>query len=311
MSVAGTLDSTQDSAAELAGTVSPANFATVGTTVYDSLGSPHLVDITFAPALSNAGGGAGGALPFTVLNSAGIAVTAATEYAYTVSSTDGTTFQNGATPTTSGVQYAFFDQNGALINTSAMQAPAAAADVHSAGSLPSTVTGDQLMVTQWGTPAGANNAATSTVTPGIIGIDLSGVQSDASTTSLSVAQNGVAPGTLSNMSVGQDGTITGSFTNGQTVTLGRVAIAAFQNEQGLTRLGNSQYSSSADSGAAQLGTANTGRFGAIAGDSLEMSNVSLADEFTKLITAQNAFTANSKSITTANQNLQTVIGLIR
>ena len=166
------------------------------------------------------------------------------------------------------------------------------------------------MIAQWGTPAGANNASTSTATPGIIGMDLSGVQADASTTSLSIAQNSVAPGTLSNMSVGQDGTITGSFTNGQTVTLGRVAIAAFQNEDGLQRLGSSQYAASANSGAAQLGIANTGRFGAIAGDSLEMSNVSLADEFTKLITAQNAFTANSKSITTANENLQTVIGLI-
>jgi flagellar hook protein FlgE len=319
VSVAGSLDSTQFSSAVLAGAVTSANLATVGTTIYDSLGAPHLVEITFAPALSNAGAPAVGnlALPYQVDNAAGIAVTAATEYAYTVSSTDGTLFQAGAaTSTTSGVQYAFFDQNGEFINTSATNAPASAATplggaaVHSAGGLPSAATGDQLTVTQWGTPAGSNNAATSTATPGIIGMDLSGVQADASTTSLSVSQNGVAPGTLSNMSVGQDGTITGSFTNGQTVTLGRVAIAAFQNEAGLTRLGNSQYSSSANSGAAQLGVANSGRFGAIVGDSLEMSNVSLADEFTKLITAQNAFTANSKSITTANENLQTVIGLI-
>ena len=111
------------------------------------------------------------------------------------------------------------------------------------------------------------------------------------------------------MAVAQDGTITGAFTNGQVKTLGRVAVAVFQNPGGLTRLGSGQYSSAfPGSGQAELGTADTGGVGAIVDDSLEMSNVSISDEFTKLITAQNAFTANSKSITTANKNLQTVIG---
>jgi len=126
-----------------------------------------------------------------------------------------------------------------------------------------------------------------------------------------LAQNGFAQGTLDNFTVGLDGTITGAFTNGQSKTLARVAVASFQNESGLVRLGSSQYQASASSGLAQVGTATTGTLGQIISGSLEQSNVSIADEFTKMIVAQNAFAANSKSITTGNEDLQTVIGLIR
>jgi flagellar hook protein FlgE len=315
MSFGGNVDSTQYAAAVSNGTAPASSLATAGTTIYDSLGDPHLVQVTFQPALSNGGV----AVPFSVDNASGVAVTAATEWAYTMTSTDGTTFLNPATntsSTTSGIQYAFFDQNGQFINTSATRAPALGTTlggtaVHSADGLPSAASGDQLTVTKWGVVPGANNSATQTAAPGAIGIDLSGMTSNAATAQvLSTGQNGLAPGILSNISVGQDGTITGSFTNGASQTLARVAVATFQNEQGLTRTGGSDYVASPDSGAAEIGTANSGSFGAIVGDSLELSNVSISDEFTKLITAQNAYTSNSKSITVANEDLQTVIGLI-
>jgi flagellar hook protein FlgE len=311
MSFGGNVDATQYAAAVSNGAVGASTLVTAGATIYDSLGGAHEVQITFQPELSNAGLAP---LPFQVDNSSGSAVTAATEWAYTLSSTDGTTFTGGAA--TSPVQYAFFDQNGQFINTSGTAAPGVgavlgAAAVHAASGLPSATTGDQITVTRWGNVGGANNATTNALVPGPIGLDFSSMTSNAaSSTVASTAQNGVAPGILSNISVGQDGTVTGSFTNGQSQTLARVSVATFQNAEGLTRLGNSQYEASADSGQAQIGTANSGRFGSIQGDALEMSNVSIADEFTKLITAQNAFTANSKSITTANENLQTVIGLI-
>jgi flagellar hook protein FlgE len=237
-----------------------------------------------------------------VNNSDGTAVTAATEWAYNMTSTDGTEFSNGTT--TSPTQYVFFDASGDFINTSGS---AAGTTVHEADADPSLTTGDQLQVTKWGT---GNNAAADP-TPGAIGLDFSKMfaQSGASSV-LPGQQNGSVPGTLSNISVGADGTITGAFTNGTSQTLARVAVATFPNEEGLTRIGANQYTTSADSGSAVVGTANSGSFGAIVSDSLEMSNVSISDEFTKLITAQNAFSANSKSITTANEDLQTVIGLI-
>jgi flagellar hook protein FlgE len=316
MTFAGNLDSTQYASAVQNG-VTAGNLATAGTTIYDSLGEPHLVQITFQPQVTNPGLAA---MPFQVANASGVAVTAATEWAYSMSSTDGTQFKTAAgAATNSDVQYAFFDQNGQFINTSGTSAPAAGAPVlgglnitHQTTGLPSSTTGDLLSVAKWGIVPGANNSVTNTGVPGPIGLDFSAMTANASAAqALSTGQNGVAPGTLSNMSVGQDGTITGSFTNGQTQTLARVALATFQNEQGLLREGSSRYTGSPASGQAEVGIAGTGRFGSISGDALEMSNVSIADEFTKLITAQNAFTANSKSITTANSDLQTVIGLIR
>jgi flagellar hook protein FlgE len=170
--------------------------------------------------------------------------------------------------------------------------------------------GNQVSVQQWGAVAGSDNAAGDAAT-GAVGLDFSNVVSQAAPSQVTMSQqNGYTQGTLSNISVGTDGTITGAFTNGTSQTLARVAVATFTNEEGLTRNGSNQYVASADSGAAQIGTAATGSFGSIVSDSLEMSNVSISDAFTKLITAQNAFTANSKSITTANEDLQTVVGLI-
>ncbi len=124
-----------------------------------------------------------------------------------------------------------------------------------------------------------------------------------------LSQNGYAAGTLENISIGTDGTITGAFTNGQQKTLAQVAVATFSNEDGLARDGGNQFSASANSGLARIGVAGTGSLGSIQSGALEQSNVSLANEFTNLIVAQRAFEANTRGITTADQNLQTVINL--
>ncbi len=283
---------------------------TITTTVYDSLGGPHEVQITYQPDPPVANGGTGIVEPgTTVVNAAGVAVTAATEFKFTVTSTDGST--NGAQPNL-GTGYIFFDQNGQFINTSSTPIPGAGT-THVAQAAPSTATGDLFTVTRWGTPSGANNASpvgAGTANPADIGLDFSNMTSlNSSATANTVSQNGYGPGILSNMTIGQDGTITGAFTNGQNQTLGRLALATFGNEGGLTRLGGNQFATSANSGLAQYGFANQADFGSIDSGSLEQSNVSIASEFTKMIMAQRAFEANGKSITTADQDLQTVIGL--
>jgi flagellar hook protein FlgE len=280
---------------------------TITTTVYDSLGGPHEVQITYQPDPHATGGLT---LPATVLNASGAAVTAATEYSFTVTSTDGSC--NGVS-TTLGTGFIFFDQNGQFINTSSSAIAATAADEHVAGTAPSTATGDLFTVTTWASPSGANNATAvgaGTANPAEIGLDFSNMTSlNSSATANTVSQNGFGPGILSNITIGQDGTITGAFTNGQNQTLGRLALATFGNEGGLTRLGGNQFATSANSGIAQYGFANQADFGSIDSGSLEQSNVSIATEFTKMIMAQRAFEANGKSITTADQDLQTVIGL--
>lgn len=290
---------------------------TITTTIYDSLGGPHEVQIGYTPEVPVANGGAGVSLTTAqVLNANGVAVTAATEWQFNVVSTDGSLGPGGTT--TLGTGYIYFDANGQFINTSDIADPEAAgvpiaADFHVAGNPPSAAQGDLFTVKQWGAPTGANNATpvgTGTAAPADIGLDFSSMTAlNSSATANTVSQNGYAPGILSNISIGEDGTITGAFTNGQNQILGRLALATFGNEDGLTRLGGNLFSASANSGLAQYGFANQADFGSIDAGSLEESNVSIASEFTKMILAQRAFEANGKSITTADQDLQTVIGL--
>ncbi|GAC1430174.1 MAG: flagellar hook protein FlgE [Candidatus Velthaea sp.] len=308
----GNLDQTQYIQAVSNGGVGNA-LTTISTTIYDSLGGAHLVNITFQPAVSSGGGGAT-VLPAPIANAQGTSVVAATEWSYTISSTDGTTFNNGGTASASSKpQYLYFDQNGQFINSAGA---GTANGTHRAGATPSAADGNQISVAQWGVLPNANNALNSpTPAPppsGPIGLDFSNTSSLAGSPQPNViSQNGFAQGVLSNITIGQDGSVNGAFTNGQTAVLGRVALATFQNEQGLSRVGGSAFEASANSGLAQYGAGAQGRFGSVISGSLEQSNVSIADEFTKMIVAQRSFEANSRSISTADQDLQTVIALKR
>ena len=168
-----------------------------------------------------------------------------------------------------------------------------------------------MNVTQWGPSAGNNaQAPTQTASPGAIALGFfDNTSLNSSSTGTVVSQNGYAAGILSNVTVGQDGTVTGSFTNGQQKTLAQLAVATFQDEDGLQRIGSDQFAQTAASGLAQVGTANSGRFGSVVAGALEQSNVNLANEFTNLIVAQRAFQANSRGIETADANMQTIIAL--
>jgi flagellar hook protein FlgE len=306
VSFGGALDQTQYAAeAASAGT---GVTKTVSTTIYDSLGNAHQATITFQPVGPNTVVSAGpppvtaGALPATVNDINGNAQAVASRWSYTVS------FADGTVPTASS-GYIFFDQNGQYINTSST-AGATAGTVGTIGS-PSAAQGDLLSipVSSAGPPAtgwaaGTNAAAAS------IGLDFSQMASLSTTATASVLnQNGYAAGTLSNYTIGQDGTVTGSFTNGQQKTIAQIALATFQNEAGLHRVGGNSFQETANSGLAQIGTGASGRFGAVISGSLEQSNVSLADEFTKMIVAQRAFEANTRGISTADQNMMTVLNI--
>jgi len=123
--------------------------------------------------------------------------------------------------------------------------------------------------------------------------------------------DGFAPGTLTTFTVQPDGTIDGTFTSGNTLALGQVAVASFANNQGLASVGNNDYLSTAASGAAVIGLAGTGGSGTIVGGSVEQSNVDIATEFAKLIVAQQAYSANAKSITTFNTLSQATLAMIQ
>jgi flagellar hook protein FlgE len=114
-----------------------------------------------------------------------------------------------------------------------------------------------------------------------------------------------------NYAVQPDGTIEGTFSGGNTLALGQVAVASFANVQGLVSAGSNNYQATAASGSAVIGVAGTGGRGTVVGGSVEESNVDIATEFAKLIVAQQAYSANAKSITTFNQVSQATIAMLQ
>lgn len=123
-------------------------------------------------------------------------------------------------------------------------------------------------------------------------------------------QDGFKAGTLDDFAIGTDGRITGFFSNGLTRTLGQIATARFSNPEGLMQDGENYFRSDVNSGEPVIGTAGTNSRGIIRSGFLEESTVELAEAFTDLITAQRAFQANARTITTSSQLLQELVNLI-
>jgi flagellar hook protein FlgE len=124
------------------------------------------------------------------------------------------------------------------------------------------------------------------------------------------SQDGFTAGSLMSLIVDQNGAMTGIFTNGQTRKVADVALARFIAPTVLTKLGRNLFAESAESGSPIIGTAGTAGRGRIFANSLEASNIDLADEFVKMIAAQRGFQANTRVITTAD-DLLTELMMIR
>ena len=145
-----------------------------------------------------------------------------------------------------------------------------------------------------------------------ITVDLSEVSGFAGMTSLAVSgQNGSAAGKLESYTLGNDGSLIGSFSNGVKQVLAKIALANFTNPAGLEKTGGSSYVATANSGGVQFGGAGDAGIGSLSGGSLEMSNVDLSQEFTNLIVAQRGFQANARIITTSDEVLQELGNLKR
>ena len=131
------------------------------------------------------------------------------------------------------------------------------------------------------------------------------------TTTKPVYQDGYTMGILKNYSVAANGTITGSYSNGVSIPLYRVALATFANEQGLEKVGNTMFQASVNSGTANIDGAGSNGKGTIMSQYVEMSNVDLTEEFTHLIIAQRGFQANTRVVTVSDQILEEVVNLKR
>jgi len=124
-----------------------------------------------------------------------------------------------------------------------------------------------------------------------------------------LSQDGFSTGRLAGLEVDDSGLVRASFTNGQTTALGKIALARFDNPQGLRQTGNTAWVETVESGPVIGGEAGTGNLGLIQSGSLETSNIDLTAELVNLITAQRNFQANSKAIETANTITQTIINI--
>jgi flagellar hook protein FlgE len=121
-----------------------------------------------------------------------------------------------------------------------------------------------------------------------------------------IQQNGYAAGQLQTIAVTGTGTISGTFSNGQNVALAEVPLVHFNGPNNLKALDGGAFQATDDSGPAIAGSS-----GKIVGQSLEGSNTDIATEFTKLIVTQQAYSANTKVITTANQMSQDLLNILR
>ena len=123
----------------------------------------------------------------------------------------------------------------------------------------------------------------------------------------SKSQDGVPVGQLAGVTVTSEGLIQASFSNGDIVPLGKVALAKFSTPTGLRQIGNSYWSATGLSGTATMGSAAADGFGSLMSGQIEGSNVDITEELVNLIAAQRNFQANSKALDTANQVSQTII----
>lgn len=249
--------------------------ATASIQIYDALGTPHVGTITFTKASANTWNYA---VTFPGADVSG--GTAGTPFAITTAN--------------NGTGQFVFNTDGTLKTVQAgSNAAAAPADF--------TIT----------TPAWTDGAAASSLSWGIL--DTNGnptlTQYTAASATSSVSQNGSAPGQVTGVSITSDGTITATFGAGQTVSVAQLAMANFNNPNGLVKLGNTAFGQSQASGVANVGVAGTGGRGTLIGSALEQSNVDMGQEFTNMILAQRGYEANAKSITTSDQILQDTLML--
>ncbi|WP_417567759.1 flagellar hook protein FlgE [Marinobacter sp.] len=122
-------------------------------------------------------------------------------------------------------------------------------------------------------------------------------------------QNGYTTGRLSGLDVSDQGILFARYTNGQSQALGQVALAAFNNTNGLSPVGDTSWVETFESGQPIIGAPDTGTLGAIKASSLEESNVDLSAELVNLIIAQRNYQANAKTIETSDAVTQTIINL--
>lgn len=145
----------------------------------------------------------------------------------------------------------------------------------------------------------------------ILNLAMSATQYGSSNFSVSEAptDDGYSTGMLTSVSVDENGVIVAEYSNGSVYNVAKVAMADFVNQQGLTKIGDTQWRESLASGPAVAKEANSGSCGSIKGSNLELSNVDLTTELVELITAQRNYQANAQSLQTQNTVMDSILNI--
>ncbi len=242
-------------------------------TVYDSLGAPHIATVTYTQTAPNT-------------------------WSYSAALPAGDFTSGVSTPVTGTMN---FDSNGNLSTITTGGVTSAVG----------TTTGDvsSIPLSFSGLADGASNLnmnwnlLSPNGSPTISQVDASSAVS-------ATTQNGYAPGQYQSFTIGSDGTVTVSYSNGQKQNVGQLALANVTNLQGLKTLGDGDYATTLASGTASIGTSGSAGLGTMQDGALEQSNVNISAEFSDLIVAQRAFEANSKAVTTFDTVTQETINMI-
>ncbi|MEY4820779.1 MAG: putative flagellar hook protein FlgE [Planctomycetota bacterium] len=240
----------------------PANGESVRTSfvVYDSLGTPLTIDLTFTLQQTSASSG--------------------TTWQFVAESND-----NDALQRLIGLGEVTFDASGHFTNA----------------------TNQSFSITR-------TNGAVSPLTVNMdfnSGTNAVSSLTDSASNIAAVYQDGSPIGTLSNFSIGEDGRISGSFTNGLTRTIGQVALAKFSNPEGLVDAGDNLFRTGPNSGTPLVAMPRDFGTGRLVGGALELSNVDLSQEFINMILASTGYSAASRVITTTDELIKQLLVLGR
>ena len=214
--------------------------------------------------------------------------TASNSWTYSLSVPPGDLTSGSTTPIATGTLT--FDANGNLLTPAASGSPVAL-------TISGLSDGAADMNINWNL---YNSSGTPTVT-----------QYDEASTVSGTTQNGYAAGSVSGVALQNGGTVVATYTNGQQVAIGQLALASIANPSSLSSVGDNNLAVTSSTSTPVLGAANTGDNGQIVAGSLESSTVDIATEFANLLTFQRGYQANSRVITTADELQQETINLIQ
>jgi flagellar hook protein FlgE len=249
--------------------------------IYDSLGAPHVLTITYTKTGPSAW-----------------------SYEVTVPGAEVTPAPAGGAPAVVAGGTLTFNANG-QIATITPTAPSTGGG----SAAPGPITDITFAAPAWANGAAAGGNIVWDIVDANQIVSITGFSSPSATSSKS--QNGAPAGLVDSISISSDGTIMATFGAGQTVAVAQLALANFNNPKGLVKLGANKFGESLAAGLPNVGVAGQGGRGTLIGAALEQSNVDIAQEFTQMILAQRGYQANSKSITVSDEILIDTLNIKR